>query len=255
MTQLKNIATISTIVIISVACSACALPGRKAASASVPQRIELADMSLDSTPAQRAEALRIADQEINLAASDQGFVAAAPFQWSALATIEWPVNHQFSPDPSDPNSYYQRLDLTRQAAGVKEQAKALFASRSNQPGTDIIGGLLAASDLFASQPPGPRTLVLASNMWAYSPSDDLNLKRRALDRRQIDQLIDRLARTGRIAKLTGVCVYVVGAGLDPGRRISNTIQLSMHSFWQAYFAKSGATVRAWTPTLDSEPSC
>jgi hypothetical protein len=238
-----------------IASAGCTFATGKGSSAGVSQRLELVDISLDSTAAERSEALRILDGMIDLAAADRGVVAAAPFQWSALATITWPIDHQFEPDPSDPNSYYQRLDLARQAEQVKARAKTLLAHRSSQPGTDLLGGLLAASEYFASQPAGPRTLVLSSNMWAYSPSDGLILKKRALSPAEIRRLITGLARAGKIAQLRRVCVYVVGAGLDPGRQISNSIQLSMRAFWQAYFARSGAVLRAWAPTLDVEPSC
>jgi hypothetical protein len=219
------------------------------------QRVLLADNSLDSTAPERAEALRILGEMADLAATDQGVLAAAPFQASALATITWPINRRFTPDPSDPNSYYRRLDLAQQAKQIKTQAKTLFAHQSGVQGTDIIGGLIAASEFFASEPTGPQTLVINSNMWAYSPADGLMLKERQLTRAQIARLIDRLAQVGKIARLPGVCVYVVGAGLEPGRQIPTSVQLSMKSFWQAYFARSGATVRAWTPTLDVEPSC
>jgi hypothetical protein len=255
MTQLKMVASLLAIVALGTAAAGYTLQSKKSASTGVSQRVELADASLDSTTSERAEALRVLDQMIDLAATDRGVVAAAPFQWSALATIEWPLSHRFAPDPSDLNSYYEKLDLGRQAAQLKQRARALFARRSNRPGTDLLGGLLAASEYFASQPSGPRTLVLSSNMWAYSPSDGLNLKKRALSRPEISRLISRLAQSGRIARLSDVCVYVVGAGLDPGRRVTNLIQLSMRSFWQAYFARSGAVVRAWAPSLDSEPSC
>jgi hypothetical protein len=255
MKTLRFMTLLALVAALVAASTACTFSAKKGGSTGISQRVELADVSLDSTPAERAEALRILGEMTDLAATDRGVVAAAPFQWSALATITWPINHRFSPDPSDLNSYYQRLDLARQAEQMKQQVKTLFAHRSSRPETDILGGLLAASELFASQPPGPRTLVLSSNMWAYSPSDGLNLKKQALSRAQIARLVAKLDRAGKIAHLSGVCVYVVGAGLDPGRKIPNSIQLSMRTFWQAYFARSGALLRSWTPTLDAEPSC
>jgi hypothetical protein len=232
-----------------------AVTSTSAAGSGVSQRIELADNSLDTTPAARTEAVRVLGLIADLAASEQGVVAAAPFQASALATIDWPINHRFIASPSDPNSYYRKLDLAQQADTVKKQAKTLFVHQSGRQGTDIIGGLLAASEQFASQPSGSRVLVLVSNMWAYSPSDRLILKRQPLDSGQIARLINRLDRDGKIARLHQVCVYVVGAGLDPYRRIPTAVQLSMRAFWHAYLGKAGATVRGWTPTLDSEPSC
>ncbi|RDI73527.1 hypothetical protein Gocc_2668 [Gaiella occulta] len=247
--QIKLLPTLLAVLVVSLAASTVS------AGTSVSQRVLLADYSLDSTPAERTEAVRIVGEMADLAAADQGVVAAAPFQASALATITWPILHRFTPKPSDPNSYYRKLDLAQQAEAVKQQAKTLFGRQRRVQGTDVLGGLIAASELFASEPAGPQTLVLNSNMWAYSPADGLILKKQRLSLSQITRLIDRLGRAGKIAPLRGVCVYVVGAGLDPGRQIPTSIQISMRAFWKAYFARAGAIVRAWTPTLAAEPSC
>ncbi len=225
------------------------------AAPTLSQRVLLADYSLDTTAAERKEAQQIVGEMANLAAADQGLVAAAPFQASALATVDWPILHLFVPKASDPNSYYRQLDLQQQAEAVRRQAHNGLGKVSGVGGTDILGGLIAASELFASEPPGPKTLVVASNMWAYDKADGLELKYQRLSATQISHLVTKLDRAGKVAQLRGVCVFVVGAGLDPRRRISNAIQVSMHSFWAAYFVRAGAKLRGWTPTLDSEPSC
>jgi hypothetical protein len=249
MTTLKML-----IISVFVLATATATTGASATTA-LSQRVLLADYSLDTTPAQRDEAVQIVEEMADLAAAERGVIAAAPFQASALATIRWPILHRFTPKPSDPNSYYTRLDLSQQADGVKQQAKNLFGHQSRIQGTDILGGLIAAGELFTSGPTGPRTLVLASNMWAYSKADGLILKKQQLGPQQIARLIGKLARAGKIAQLRGVCVFVIGGGLDPSRQIPNARQVSLRSFWKAYFARAGASLRAWTPTLDAAPSC
>ncbi len=225
------------------------------ATSAFAQRVLLADYSLDTTIAQRREARRIVGEMAALAAVDHGLVAAAPFQASALASIDWPILHRFLPKASDPNSYYRQLDLQQQADAVQRDARRQLGHQSGVSGTDILGGLMAAGELFASEPPGPRTLVLSSNMWGYDKADGLELKYQRLDPAQISRLVTKLDRAGKVAQLGGVCVFVVGAGLDPTRRISNAIQVSMRAFWAAYFARAGAKLRGWTPTLDTEPSC
>jgi hypothetical protein len=262
MTTTFRITTVAVIVLAATIAGWLVVQARDttspAANASLPslsQRVLLADFSLDTTAAQRREAEQIVGEMADLAAADHGLVAASPFQASALSTIDWPILHRFVPRASDPNSYYQHLDLQQQAAAVKRQLRQRFGHQSGISGTDILGGLIAASELFASEPAGARTLVLASNMWAYDKADGLELKYQRLDQAQISLLIGKLARAGKIARLKGVCVYVVGAGLDPERRIPNAIQISMRSFWAAYFARAGAKLRGWTPTLDAEPSC
>jgi hypothetical protein len=227
-----------------------------AAAIAVPTAgVLLADYSLDTTAAQRAQAVQIVGVMADLAAPERGLIAAAPFQSSALATIDWPILHRFIPKPSDPNSYYVRVDLRQQAGQVKRKAKALFGRQSHVQGTDLLGGLLAAAELFSSQAAGRRTLVLDSNMWLYDPPDHLALKQRPLSQGEIAPTIAKLARAGKVADLRGVCVYVVGGGLDPRRQIPNATQISLREFWQAYLRRAGATLRAWTPKLDTEPTC
>ena len=92
-------------------------------------------------------------------------------------------------------------------------------------------------------------------MWAQSPDDGLFLKRQVLTLKQIHALVDRLARAGKVAQLADVCVYVVGAGSDALKSEPTSVQLSMRSFWLAYFARARANVRAWVSTLDDDPSC
>lgn len=224
-------------------------------TAAPPLRVVLADYSLDTTQAQQAEAIRIVKVVADLAADDEGFVAAATFQANALSSVTWPILHRFQPSEAAPNSYYAKLDLKRQAEDVKKQADGLFASQDPVEGTDLIGGFLAAAELLEAQPAGPRALIVVSNMWAYNKADGLNLKRRALNATEIERLIKRLYRAKKIADLTDVSVCIIGGGLDPKRLIPNAIQVSLRAFWDAYIRRSGGTLRAWTPTLQTDPTC
>src|SRR4051812_31121147 len=124
-TWLYVVATALTVVLVA---SAAARP------TALSQRVLLGDYSLDTTPAQRNEAIRALNQMADLAAADRGMVAAAPFQSSALATIAWPVNHTFTPKASDPNSYYTKIDLQQQAEAVKQQARKLFGRQRRTQG-------------------------------------------------------------------------------------------------------------------------
>ena len=255
MKQLKMMTLLALVAALVTASTACTFSAGKGGSTGVSQRVELVDVSLDSTSGRASGGATDPrrDDRSRRRRPGCGRCGAVPVERSCHDRLA-------DQSPLQPRSVRPELLLPEarpRPAGRADEAagKALFAHRSSRPGTDILGGLLAAGELFASQPAGSRTLVLSSNMWAYSPSDGLNLKKQALSRAEITRLVARLARAGKVAQLSGVCVYVVGAGLDPGRQIPNSIQLSMRAFWQAYFARTGALLRAWTPTLDSEPSC
>ncbi len=220
-------------------------------SGSTPTWVVLADNSLDTTAAQRSDAIAIVRAAADQASHDKGVLAAAPFQGNAFA-LRWRIDHRFA--AHDLNSYYEKVDLMKQAEAVKQAASALFAHQDKRQGTDVIGGLLAASDKFRGEPDGPRTLVLVSNMWAQSPDDGLFLKKQALSGKQIRALVDRLARAGKVADLAGVCVYIVGAGTDAWGPHPTSAQLSMRKFWAAYLGRGRANPPPPAPTAHAVPS-
>lgn len=126
----------------------------------------------------------------------------------------------------------------RVAAGRRELVRAWRARAAHLApsarGTDIIGALHLAGELFRKEPRGAHnTLVIFSDMRNATPM--LNLEAPHLE--SVDSMLKALERHAQVADLTGVTVYVVGAN-GGGRDIRGW--QAVREFWIAYFAKAGA---------------
>lgn len=237
--------------------------GRAASSAGTlvrPTVAVLGDNSLDASANDLAQAQLAVRRASELAAPEGGRVVAATFQNHALAYIAWPLDHTFGFDSFVPagNTALQRADLRRQISSAVTQAARIFnrQQRRGVEGSDIIGSLLAAGQVFRSDPAAtPKIVVLASNMLDVSPSDGLEMTRQRLSRTFVERSLSRLVADRAIADLTGVCVYVVGGGLGTDHPLSTANELGLQSFWTSYFARANARVVAWTPTLQHALAC
>jgi hypothetical protein len=118
------------------------------------------------------------------------------------------------------------------------QARTILASVPNATGTDIHDGLSLAERVFDAYPEaGARSLVLLSDM--VERSSRLNVGRARFDENAIVPALDALASDGLIADLSGVSVYVVGAGVGAGSEPSADRFLAIQHFWQAYLLRAG----------------
>jgi hypothetical protein len=123
----------------------------------------------------------------------------------------------------------ERLKLTHRFDSLLE------APSRGAPNTDILGALDLAQRIFASYPKPIRALVLLSDMIQQSPG--LNLKHRDLGRRARSTLMRHLKKQGRIPKLSGVRVWIIGARGGDARRFQE-----IRSFWTEVFKAAGATL-------------
>ena len=131
-------------------------------------------------------------------------------------------------------------EAERALAPRKKEMIKRFDALLEAPGraaqdTDILGALELARRIFESYPRTHRALVLLSDM--VQESSELNLKDRPLGSRQRAQMIHELDAGGRIPKLPGVRVWVVGARSADARRFRE-----IRSFWMALFKAAGATL-------------
>ncbi len=104
----------------------------------------------------------------------------------------------------------------------------------SESGTDILGALHLASELFIKGSAGYRNvLLLFSDMRNASPA--LNLE--APQSKSPTELLQRVEVQHGIAELANVMVYVVGAN-GGGRNLSDW--RTVKDFWLAYFTRAGA---------------
>lgn len=147
---------------------------------------------------------------------------------------------------SDDQGYFgERLAAARRAV-LRAWEQRAAKLKPNSRGTDILGALLVASDLFRNSPP-------SSNKLLYIYSDmrhvtrELNLETpRTL---RIDPIIQAVQARSLVAELSGVTVYILGANAEEKHAIVQWNALKQ--FWTAYFMKSGARLAEYS--IDFEP--
>lgn len=134
----------------------------------------------------------------------------------------------------DPGYFGERLASARTQL-VRTWQQRAAALIPNARGTDILGGLFIASELFRNGPAGARNvLVLFSDM--RQVTRELNLETPHTHR--VDPLIAAVQARRLIADLSGVTVYVLGANADEKQTIAQWNALKQ--FWVAYFMRAGA---------------
>jgi hypothetical protein len=107
--------------------------------------------------------------------------------------------------------------------------------------TDILGALLVASEVFHESPDGHRkVLIVLSDMKQATRA--LNLERQSTV--QTAAAMQQVANRKLLADLHGVDVYA--EGID-GAGESVGYWQSLHDFWTAYFVRTGATVKGYSP--------
>ncbi len=144
---------------------------------------------------------------------------------------------------ADDGYFGERLAAARAELVRAWRARAARLTPSAR-GTDIIGALQLAQELFQSPPgQGSRNVLLVySDMRNATPM--LNLEAAHLD--SPDTMLTTLTRRAAIADLMGVTVYVVGAnGGGKDLRDWQTIK----DFWMAYFRKAGAQCAGYSTLI------
>jgi len=111
-------------------------------------------------------------------------------------------------------------------------------------GTDIMGALLFADQLFRRAPADTKKyLFLFSDMRHVTRGLNLEVRRTV----PTDTLLTTVARHRLLANLPGVTVYVLGADAE-GMPV--TAWDDLRQFWTAYFTKAGASLAAYSSLSD-----
>jgi hypothetical protein len=209
--------------------------------------VVLVDRSLDSTAEVRLNGVKAIRLAATAAIGPKGKVYADGFTANALASLTFPIFADFSqPPPGFVGDNPRLIKLARdaQVAALVAKASRLILPQLRVRGSDMFGALLAAAQGPLSAG-GRALIVLESNMLVWSPEDGIFFTDSAPRRSQLPGLLDRLAARGRIPRLRGACVLVVGAGRLDDRAIGTTRYLAVKRFWQAYFARAGANLAGW----------
>ena len=133
------------------------------------------------------------------------------------------------------------------AVARKRSAAEMRAIGSSTPPTyartDVIGFLLLAADLLHQPTQSRKVLVIFSDMRHSAPPP--NIDSPALV--PVASALQTVERHNQIADLHGIDVYVYGVH-DAGKDVA--YWQSIRSFWTQYFAKSGATLKAFSMMRD-----
>jgi hypothetical protein len=146
------------------------------------------------------------------------------------------MNETFEPCTITDNALDCRRELDDQQDAIVDQAAATLERQTR--GTDIFGALELAAQFFAAYPDAERrTLVILSDMAQsanglhFGGVDDWS-----------DATIAELLAATPTAALTGVDVYVVGAGATASAKLGGDEIAGIGSFWRAWFDSKGARV-------------
>lgn len=144
----------------------------------------------------------------------------------------------------DPGYFGERLDAARrELIGAWETRESKLAPTAQ--GTDILGALRLASELFGKEPTtNKKILILYSDMRHVTRDLDLETSHRF----SVDQTLAVLKERGLLADLSGVQVTVSGANADK-QRVADWERI--RTFWFVYFEKAGATIKEYSILSDT----
>jgi hypothetical protein len=147
-----------------------------------------------------------------------------------------PVNETFERCTIHDNALACRSGRDEQEAGVRGEAAAILETSSR--GTDIFGALALAEQFFEAYPDaGARTLVLLSDM--VQSAHGMHLGK--VEAWTPAELSEHLARAPEV-DLSGVRVYVVGAGSTALAGTTPRQIQGMERFWRRWFEAMGASI-------------
>jgi hypothetical protein len=192
----------------------------------------------DSGWAQLLEGIRPGDHAYAMLINDRGLGNGSPL-------IDFTIRpYNFLADKRP--DYEQAVNAKRQ----QQRVTLATALKNQQPsrGTEIIGFLQTASQLFRASPASAEKVLVA---WtdAMQESPSLDLSRLSLSDDEITRLIDRERRNGNLPRLKGVAVYFVSGPSLQTARFSSGRLTRLEAFWGRYLEACGAELRAYSPVL------
>lgn len=224
---------------------ACDKSGDKAAPAVGKAVCVLVDRS-SSTSNQEVRQGYIRDFQRVVEKLDSGDVIVADaITDNPLAQSSFPVNDQFEPfQPTSDNDMKTRKErevhqkkIEERRKRVLDKAQVLFTNATSKQ-TRIFDALKLAERVFSAYQRPKKALVIFSDM--VEESDKRNFNRERLTDAVIERIINEEKQAKHLPDLTGVRVYVIGAGASGNQPSTSEQYAGIENFWLRYFKAAGA---------------
>ncbi len=166
-----------------------------------------------------------------------------------LSQAQIPVNEYIEkPRFWEQNRLLQKARERKTKMGiVKTFEKLLLDTAKIRNRTKIRDGLLLAEKILAVYAPARPVLTISSDM--IEESGELNFRRTELGNRRTEEIIQLDKKMQRFPRLSGVLVFVSGAGSGAYERMPSGQILAIERFWRAYLTESRAQVVFYGPRL------
>lgn len=223
-----------------------------------PVCVVLTDGTRDALPEVATQGYQLLAQCIDQVSNRGGTIVADVIHADGQSTTDFSYTYGFAPSQAATGSGNPQAvtdDLARQAAEARRDLPNAFNKSRAASGSDFVGALMVTGDRL-SQPDlrdRPRTIVVVGNLLQNTP--ELRFLTTALTDEWIDRTIAGLRREGRLARLQGVHVVFVGAGLVRSKRPPGPKQqIGLRRFFARYIEESGGKVILWAPSLITIPT-
>lgn len=150
-----------------------------------------------------------------------------------------PIFQNFKPsDDIKGNDQYEVPERQQRVDSVMDQVRSMLAS-VQRGRTDLLTSCIVAHRVLSRHNNVTRReLVFFSDM--IQNAGGYNFYDADLSDRQIMKMLDTLKRSRALPDLSGVHVYVSGAGIDPSHKVTASRNLAIGRFWSAYFEAANA---------------
>jgi hypothetical protein len=141
----------------------------------------------------------------------------------------------------DKNEFNMEEAVTKAKASAGQELTKLLSENPATPFTRILDAVEVTSRIFNGDEMKAipdRRLVIFSDM--IESSDRYEFTRAGLSPRAISAMIQKDKQAGRIPNLSGVSVWIAGAGAGGGAHLSSEQLRGIEEFWMEYFRATGA---------------
>lgn len=137
------------------------------------------------------------------------------------------------------------------SAGINE----LLTRPVNYKGTHILDFITLAAGAMPKESGAVRQIWLFTD--GFEENDYVNFYSEGmqLNSVRIEEVINKTKADGLLPDLTGIDLYIIGAGSGDYANESTEVYSNVKSFWVAYVAATGANLCKYGPALDSSSSC